>query len=134
MTVNGRLQILLFFAVILAVTKPLGFFMAHVFDRELTFLDSLLRPFERLVYRLTAVDETREMRWTEYAVTMLLSNLVTLLALYLVQRLQSVPLLNPQALAVLFSAGTLTAYSAQRACREWTRGRGGGRREHAAAR
>ena len=99
MTLNGWLQILLFFTVVLAVTKPLGLFMAHVFERERTFLDPVLRPAERLVYRLTGVDEAREMRWTEYAVAMLLFNLLTLLALYLVQRLQGVLPLNPQGLA-----------------------------------
>jgi K+-transporting ATPase ATPase A chain len=99
MTLNGWLQILLFFAVVLAVTKPLGLFMAHVFERERAFLDPVLRPVERLVYRLTGVDEAREMRWTEYAVAMLLFNLLTLLALYLIQRLQGVLPLNPQGLA-----------------------------------
>ena len=53
MTLNGWLQILFFFALILAVTKPLGVFMARVFNREKTFLDRLLRPVERLIYRLT---------------------------------------------------------------------------------
>ena len=62
MTLNGWLQILFFFALILAVTKPLGVFMARVFDRERTFLDPVLRPIERLIYRLTGVDEQREMR------------------------------------------------------------------------
>ena len=67
MTLNGWLQILFFFLIILAVTKPLGVFMAHVFNREKTFLDPVLRPIERLIYKLTGVDEKREMRWTEYA-------------------------------------------------------------------
>jgi hypothetical protein len=62
------LQILFFFALILAVTKPLGVFMARVFNREKTFLDPVLRPIERLIYRLTGVNEERGMRWTEYAV------------------------------------------------------------------
>ncbi|MBC7930798.1 MAG: potassium-transporting ATPase subunit KdpA, partial [Rubrivivax sp.] len=53
MTLNGWLQILLFLALILAVTKPLGLFMTHVFNRERTFLDPVLRPFERLIYKLT---------------------------------------------------------------------------------
>src|SRR5215467_5196966 len=66
MTVNGWLQILLFFAIILLITKPMGVFIAHVFNREKTFLDPVLRPVERLIYRLTGVDEQREMRWTEY--------------------------------------------------------------------
>ena len=60
MTMNGWLQILVFFLIILVVTKPLGVFMAHVFNREKTFLDPVLRPIERLIYKLTRVDETRE--------------------------------------------------------------------------
>ena len=70
MTLNGWLQILFFFAIIVVVTKPLGLFMSHVFNREKTFLDPVLRPIERLIYRLTGVNEEHEMRWTEYAVTM----------------------------------------------------------------
>ena len=61
MTLNGWLQILVFFLIILAVTKPLGVFMAHVFNRENTFLDPLLRPIERLIYKLTGVDERRRL-------------------------------------------------------------------------
>src|SRR5712692_5757354 len=99
MTFNGWLQILFFFAIILLVTKPLGIFMAHVFNREKTFLDPLLRPIERLVYKLTRVNETREMRWTEYAVTMLLFSIVSMLLLYLIQRLQGHLPFNPQHLA-----------------------------------
>lgn len=98
MTLNGWLQILFFLALIFAVTKPLGVFMARVFNRERTFLDPVLRPVERLIYRLTGVDETREMRWTEYAVAMLLFSIVSMLALYLIQRLQGVLPLNPQKL------------------------------------
>ena len=72
MTVNGWLQILLFLALIFLVTKPLGVFMARVFNREKTFMDPVLRPVERLLYRITGVDEDHEMRWTEYAIAMLL--------------------------------------------------------------
>ena len=68
MTLNGWLQIAFFLLAILLVTKPLGVFMARVFNRERTFLDPVLRPIERLLYRLTFVDENHEMRWTEYAV------------------------------------------------------------------
>ena len=95
MTINGWLQILFFFALILAVTKPLGIFMTHVFNREKTFLDLILRPVERLIYKLTAVDETHEMRWTEYAVAMLLFSAVSMIVLYLIQRLQGVLPFNP---------------------------------------
>ena len=96
MTVNGWLQILFFFVIILLVTKPLGIFMAHVFDRKKTFLDPVLRPVERLIYKLTGVNEEREMRWTEYAVTMLLFSVVSMLVLYLIQRLQGYLPFNPQ--------------------------------------
>jgi K+-transporting ATPase ATPase A chain len=106
MSLNGWLQILFFLALIFAVTKPLGIFMTHVFNRERTFLDPVLRPFERLIYRLTAVNETREMRWTEYAVAMLLFNVVTLLLLYAIQRLQGVLPLNPQALGAIEPSST----------------------------
>ena len=67
MTANGWLQILLYLAIIFAITKPLGAFMARVFNRERTFLDPVARPIERLLYRLTGVDEAHDMRWTEYA-------------------------------------------------------------------
>jgi K+-transporting ATPase ATPase A chain len=97
MTNNGWFQILFFLLVILALTKPLGSFMTRVFNREKTLLDPLLRPIEKLVYRLTGVDETKEMRWTEYAGAMLVFSAVTMIALYLLERLQgSIPFLNPQ--------------------------------------
>jgi K+-transporting ATPase ATPase A chain len=98
MTLNGWLQIIIFLALILLVTKPLGLFMKHVFGGERTFLDPVLRPVERLIYRLTRVDETREMRWTEYAVAMLLFSAVSMLVLYLLQRLQGALPFNPQTL------------------------------------
>src|SRR5712664_2806862 len=109
MTFNGWLQILFFFAIILAITKPLGVFLAHVFNREKTFLDQLLRPIERLIYKLTRVDETREMRWTEYAATMLLFSGVSMLLLYLMQRLQGHLPFNPQHLAGVDSSGSPTS-------------------------
>src|SRR5271155_5780476 len=96
MTVNGWFQILLFLLVIFAVTKPLGVFMARVFNRERTFLDPVMRPAERLLYRITTVDENHEMRWTEYAFSMLLFSGVTMLLLYAIQRLQQFLPWNPQ--------------------------------------
>jgi K+-transporting ATPase ATPase A chain len=109
MTLNGWLQILFFFLLIVAVTKPLGVFMAHVFNREKTFLDPLLRPVERLIYKLTRVDETREMHWTEYGVTMLLFSGVSMLLLYLLQRVQGHLPFNPQHLPGVDAAGSATA-------------------------
>ncbi|MGE3176721.1 MAG: potassium-transporting ATPase subunit KdpA [Vicinamibacterales bacterium] len=96
MTFIGWFQILLFLAITAALTVPLGGFMARVFAREPTVLDPVLRPLERLVYWLAGVDETREMRWTEYAVTMLLFSAVSMVALYLLQRLQGVLPFNPR--------------------------------------
>src|SRR6266496_824649 len=98
MTANGWFQILLFFALIFMVTKPFGIFMARVFNREKTFLDPVLRPVERLLYRVTTVDESYEMRWTEYAISMLLFSVVSMLVLYLIQRVQYYLPLNPQKL------------------------------------
>ena len=96
MTTNGWMQIIVFLALILAITKPLGVFMARVFSRERTFLDPVLRPIERLLYRVTGVDEEHEMRWTEYAFTMLLFSGAAMLLLYLIERVQQWLPLNPQ--------------------------------------
>ncbi|HVZ59306.1 MAG TPA: potassium-transporting ATPase subunit KdpA [Terriglobales bacterium] len=96
MTVNGWLQIFLFLAFVLLVTKPLGVFMTRVFSREKTFMDPVLRPVERLLYRVTRVDEEHEMPWTEYAAAMLIFSMVTMLALYAIQRLQGHLPFNPQ--------------------------------------
>jgi potassium-transporting ATPase potassium-binding subunit len=96
MTANGWFQILLFLAIVLLVTKPLGVFMTRVFNREKTFMDPVLRPVERLLYRGTGVDENHEMRWTEYAIAMLLFSLVSMIVLYLMERLQWYLPFNPQ--------------------------------------
>ena len=98
MTANGWLQIGLFFALVVAVTVPVGRFMTRVFARERTWLDPVLRPIERAIYALTGVDETREMRWTEYAAAMLLFSVVSMIVLYALERLQGVLPLNPQIL------------------------------------
>jgi K+-transporting ATPase ATPase A chain len=101
MTANGWLQIGIFLALVLAVTKPLGIFMARVFNREHTFMDRALRPVERLLYRLTGVDEHHEMHWTEYAFAMLLFSAVSMLVLYVQQRVQGLLPLNPQRLGAV---------------------------------
>ena len=101
MTINGWIQIAIYFALILAVTKPMGVFMTRVFNREKTFIDPVLRPIERLIYRLTGVDENHEMRWTEYAFAMLLFSVVPMLLLYAIERLQGFLPLNPQKFAAV---------------------------------
>jgi potassium-transporting ATPase potassium-binding subunit len=98
MTVNGWLQIFVFLAAVFLVTKPLGIFITRVFNREKTFMDPVLRPVERLLYRVTGVDEKQEMHWTEYAIAMLLFSAVSMLVLYGMQRLQGFLPFNPQKL------------------------------------
>ncbi len=104
MTANGWLQIIVFLLLILAVTKPLGVYMARVFSRERTFMDPVLRPMERLLYRVTGVDENHEMRWTEYAVAMLLFSLVSMVLLYVIERFQGHLPFNPQKLGAVAPA------------------------------
>ena len=104
MTANGWFQIFLFLALVFLVTKPMGIYMARVFSREKTLLDPVLRPLERLLYRITAVDENREMRWTEYAISMLLFSAVSMIVLYVMQRLQGYLPFNPQKFAAVSPA------------------------------
>jgi potassium-transporting ATPase potassium-binding subunit len=104
MTINGWLQIAFFLALVFLVTKPMGVFMARVFNREKTFMDPMLRPVERLLYRLTGVDENHEMRWTEYAISMLLFSAVSMILLYLMERLQGYLPFNPQKLGAVSPA------------------------------
>jgi K+-transporting ATPase ATPase A chain len=96
MTANGWFQIGFFLLVIFLITKPLGVFLARVFSGDKTFLDPVLRPIEKFVYRLTGIDEKHEMRWTEYAVAMLLFSAVSMALLYLMERVQKFLPLNPQ--------------------------------------
>lgn len=96
MTLNGWLQILLFFGIILVTTKPVGLYMARVFEREHTFLDPLLCPLERLLYRISGVDAAEEMPWTVYGMAMLGFSLVSMLVLYGMERVQAWLPWNPQ--------------------------------------
>jgi K+-transporting ATPase ATPase A chain len=101
MTPNGILQIAFFFALLLLAVKPLGRYMGRVFQRERTFLDPVFGPVERFIYRLAGIDPKEEMDWKENAVAMLLFNLLGLVAVYALQRLQQVLPLNPQGLAAV---------------------------------
>src|ERR1700732_4566617 len=101
MTANGWLQIGVYLVILLALTKPMGVYMTRVFSGQKTFLDPVLRPVERLLYRVTGVDETREMPWTEYAIAMLLFSGVSMLLLYLIERVQQWLPWNPQHLATV---------------------------------
>jgi len=108
MTLNGWLQILLFTVIVIALAKPVGVFLTHVFSGERTFLHPVFRPIERIIYKLTGVKEEREMHWSEYAAAMLLYSLVSLLVLYLLQRLQGYLPLNPQHLPGVDSPASAT--------------------------
>jgi K+-transporting ATPase ATPase A chain len=98
MTVNGWMQIAVFCLIVLAVTAPLGSYMTKVFRGERTLLSPLLRPVERLVYKLCGVDENEDQHWTAYGAAMLLFSLAGFVTLYLWQRVQGVLPFNPQGL------------------------------------
>jgi K+-transporting ATPase ATPase A chain len=100
-TTFAWLQIGLYLLVLLLLVKPLGAYMARVYQGERTFLTRIVGPVERLVYRILGVRADEEMGWKKYAVAMLLFNFAGLLLLYVLQRLQPGFLLNPQNLGVV---------------------------------
>ena len=99
MSLNGWLQSAVLFAVVLALMRPLGIYIARVLEGEKTFLDPVLRPIERLIYRVSGIDAAVEMNWREYAVAMLLFSFVSLLLTYVIERAQHFLPWNPQGLA-----------------------------------
>jgi K+-transporting ATPase ATPase A chain len=101
MTGQGLLQLAMYVAVLVLLVKPLGAYMAAVFQGERTFMSPLLGPIERLIYRVSGVDPARESDWKRYALGVLLANLLGLLAVYALQRLQAVLPLNPQGLGAV---------------------------------
>ena len=101
MTPNGWLQIAFFFGLVLLIAKPLGAYMARVFEGQKTFADPLFMPIERVLYRITGVDEKYEMRWTEYCLSMLVFSAVTMLLTYCIERLQHYLPWNPQHLTAV---------------------------------
>jgi K+-transporting ATPase ATPase A chain len=104
MTANGWLQIAVFFLLIVACAKPLGIFIDNVMEGRRTWLSPLLRPFERLIYKLCLVDETQEQHWTRYAGALLAFSAFSAVLLYAIQRLQLWFPFNPQA----YSAGNVS--------------------------
>ena len=96
MTINGWLQIALFSAIVILLTRPFGGYMTRVFAGERTFLSSVLGPVERGIYRLCGVEERVEQHWLTYAVAMLLFSVAGFVSLYALQRLQGVLPFNPQ--------------------------------------
>jgi potassium-transporting ATPase potassium-binding subunit len=100
-TANGMFQLVLYLVVLLALAKPLGAYMARVYQDQPFWLEAALGWLERLIYRWSGVRPTEEMGWKTYAGAMLVFNLVGLLAVYLLQRLQGVLPLNPHGLAAV---------------------------------
>jgi K+-transporting ATPase ATPase A chain len=99
MSANGYLQLLAYGVILLALVKPLGAYMARIFDGQPTFLNRIAAPLEGFLYRLCDVDPAREMRWTQYALALLVFNLLGAITLYALQRLQSFLPFNPQGFA-----------------------------------
>jgi K+-transporting ATPase ATPase A chain len=99
MNASGWIQLVLFVALIAAITKPLGAYLYRVLERGRTFLDPVVRPIERVCYRLLFIDPEKEQTWQEYAIGMLLFSVVTMLFTYGIMRLQNHLPLNPQAMA-----------------------------------
>jgi K+-transporting ATPase ATPase A chain len=96
MTANGWLQFVAFFAVLLLLMRPLGLYIARVLEGEKTFLDPLLRPIERIIYRVCGIHADQEMSWQQYAVAMLIFSFVSLLLTYIIERAQGFLPWNPQ--------------------------------------
>ncbi len=96
MTANGWLQFIVFFAVLLALMKPLGLYIASVLEGNRTFLDPVLKPVERLIYRIGGVEAEHEMDWREYALALLIFSAVSMLLTYFIERQQHFLPWNPQ--------------------------------------
>jgi K+-transporting ATPase ATPase A chain len=101
MTANGYLQIIFFLVVVVALAKPLGEYMARIYEGQPAFLNRIGAPLERLIYRLCGVDPAQEMRWTQYALAVLWFSLVGLLVAYALQRLQNYLPFNPAGMAAV---------------------------------
>jgi K+-transporting ATPase ATPase A chain len=101
MTPLSWLQLVFYVVVLLALAKPLGAFMARVYQGQRTFLDPVLRPVENVIYRAAGVRAEDEMDWKTYAVAMLLFNLLAVFVVYAFQRLQGLLPLNPQGMSAV---------------------------------
>src|SRR4030042_865126 len=101
MPVYGYFQIGIYFIVLLLLIKPLGLYMAKVYQGESTFLDRPVRPMERLIYRLLGVNSEDEMDWKKYTIALLIFSAISFLVVYLLLRFQELLPLNPQKFSAL---------------------------------
>ena len=96
MTVFGYLQVGLYLTVLLLLVKPLGSYIARVFQNQRTFLSPVIGPIERFSYRIAGLNASKEMDWKTYAIALLLFNLAGLILVYFLQRAQGLLPLNPE--------------------------------------
>src|SRR5205814_5984807 len=96
MTLNGMVQLAVFFLAVVLLTKPIGLYMLRLFNGEKLLLSRLLAPVERLIYRICRVNDREEQHWTTYTGAMLLFSLISMLVLYGMERLQFYLPFNPQ--------------------------------------
>jgi K+-transporting ATPase ATPase A chain len=101
MTANGYLQLAFYVVVLIALAKPLGAYMARIYEGQPALLNRIGAPFENLIYRVCGVDKAADMRWTQYAVAVLVFNVLGFFAVYALQRLQLSLPLNPQTMAAV---------------------------------
>jgi potassium-transporting ATPase potassium-binding subunit len=101
MTLNGWIQILIFCAIVVALVKPLGWYMTRVFNGERTFLSPILRPVETVLYKLAGTSEREEQHWLTYTLAMLAFNLLGFVVLYALQRFQAVLPFNPMGMGAV---------------------------------
>jgi len=114
MNLYSWLQLIFYIVVLLALAKPLGSYMARVYQGERTFLDRVLSPVERFVYRFSRVKPDEDMNWKNYAIAVMVFNVLGLIVVYLLQRLQGVLPLNPQGLGAVIpdsSWNTATSFA-----------------------
>ncbi len=101
MNIYSWIQVIFYLVVLILLAKPLGSFMAKVYQGERTFLDPVMHPIERLIYRLSGGQAEGDMGWKTYAIAVMLFNGIGLLAVYLLQRTQGMLPLNPAGLAAI---------------------------------
>src|SRR5574341_220191 len=99
------MNLLYIVVVLIALVKPLGAFMARVYQGEHTFLDRIVGPIERLIYRASGVRPDQEMNWKTYAIAMLIFNIAGLIVVYMLQRVQGFLPLNPAGLGAVAPDG-----------------------------
>ena len=105
MTASGWMQYLLYSAILIALVKPVGIYLARVLEGERTWLDPIFRPIERFIYKLSGVDQASEMNWREYAGALLGFSVVSMLLSFALERAQGIlPWLNPQKLPAIEQA------------------------------